>query len=505
MLTQEGMIMGTPDYIAPEQLENSHSVDIRADIFSLGCSFYYLLTGNVPFPGRSSLEKLDRLRWGRPRPLERLRRDVPPDVAAIVKKLMAKEPEERYQTPAEVAAALAVANFSPSAASLATAALPILESDSKHGPGGVRAIGADPNTPVPVAPKERDFLGEFQRLQSTLEKLLESNSLKEAQNVVGAMLILKPKDSVALSAKAFIEEQLNPAVVGECGRFDGHGHWVWSVAFFPDGSRVVAGAGDKKIYVWNLQTGKKLFSFTAHHDAVKSVAVSADGRRILSGGKDKTLRLWDAQAGQKIRSFHRHTDAVESVAYSSNGRHLLSGSRDRSVRLWDVDGERLRHFQGHKGDVKCVAFSADGKWALSGSWDHTVRIWDVETGQELRCLPCHMNLLACVALSPDKRHLLAAGSDNHIYHWNLQSGGEAQRWQGHSNLVTGVAFSPDGKRAISGSYDQSVRLWEVETGRQLRQFDGHTNWVTSVAYSPDGRLALSGSTDRSMRIWRLPA
>jgi WD40 repeat protein len=521
LLTQEGMIMGTPDYIAPEQLEDSHGVDVRADLFSLGCSFYFLLTGNVPFPGRSSLEKLDRLRWGRPRPLERLRRDVPPDVAAIVRKLMAKDPKERFQTPAELVAALACANLNPSSDVVAAPAGSTPPIYGRSRPGHPA-----PKTPLPT----RNFKEEFKNLQSSLEKLLESNSFKEAQNIVGAMLVLKPNDSVALTAQAFIEEQLNPGVVGECGRFDAHAHWIWSVAFFPDSGRreprarsepgalatgsantgapvkAVAGGGDKKIYIWDLHTGKKLRSFVAHHDAVKCVAVSPDGNRLLSGGKDNTVRLWDAQVGQKIRSYHRHTDVVESVAFSPDGRRLLSGSRDKSVRLWDADsGQKLRHFRGHAGDVKAVAFSADGRWAVSGSWDHTVRLWDADTGLELRCLTSHMNLVSCVALSNDKRHLLAGGSDNFIYHWNLEKDTEPVRWQGHTNLVTGLAFSPDGKRALSASYDQSIRLWDVAAGKEIRRFDGHTNWVTSIAYSPDGRFALTGSSDKTMRLWRLPA
>jgi tRNA A-37 threonylcarbamoyl transferase component Bud32 len=109
-MTQEGAIMGTPDYIAPEQAMGSHDVDIRADVYSLGCTFYQLLTGQVPFPGGTLMQKLDGHRFHEPKPVEELRPDVPPAAAAVVRKLMAKKPEERYQTPAEVAAALAGAN-----------------------------------------------------------------------------------------------------------------------------------------------------------------------------------------------------------------------------------------------------------------------------------------------------------------------------------------------------------------------------------------------------------
>ena len=69
-LTQGGSVIGTADYIAPEQLEDPHGADIRADLYSLGCTFYFLLTGQVPFPGGSLISKLDKQRWHDPTPLE---------------------------------------------------------------------------------------------------------------------------------------------------------------------------------------------------------------------------------------------------------------------------------------------------------------------------------------------------------------------------------------------------------------------------------------------------
>jgi serine/threonine protein kinase len=112
-MTQEGMVVGTPDYIAPEQALESHTVDIRGDLYSLGCTFYYLLTGKVPFPGGTLLQKLNKHQNQEAPAVQSMRPDVPPGVAAIVRKLMAKKPEDRYQTPAELATALALI-FSPS-------------------------------------------------------------------------------------------------------------------------------------------------------------------------------------------------------------------------------------------------------------------------------------------------------------------------------------------------------------------------------------------------------
>lgn len=106
ILTRENTVMGTPDFLSPEQARNLHNTDIRSDIYSLGCTFYFLLTGQVPFPGGQTLEKLIRHSSEQPAPVSRFRADVPPLVLEVLSKMMAKRPIERYQLPAEVAAAL---------------------------------------------------------------------------------------------------------------------------------------------------------------------------------------------------------------------------------------------------------------------------------------------------------------------------------------------------------------------------------------------------------------
>ncbi|MFN4258035.1 MAG: protein kinase domain-containing protein [Gemmataceae bacterium] len=114
LMTQEGTIMGTPDYIAPEQARQSDSVDIRADLYSLGCTFYYLLTGRVPFTGTLT-EKLLKHQLDDPEPITNFRSGVPAGVSAVVQKLMAKKPEDRFQTPAELVAHLSKGLDGPSA------------------------------------------------------------------------------------------------------------------------------------------------------------------------------------------------------------------------------------------------------------------------------------------------------------------------------------------------------------------------------------------------------
>jgi serine/threonine-protein kinase len=122
-LTQLQTMLGTPDYMAPEQASAPSAADIRADLYSLGCTFYWLLTARVPFAGETRMDKVLKHYQEEPTPVEEVRRrvlaaerasfpgygpdspvedEVPPAVAAVVRKLMAKRPEDRYQTPIEL-------------------------------------------------------------------------------------------------------------------------------------------------------------------------------------------------------------------------------------------------------------------------------------------------------------------------------------------------------------------------------------------------------------------
>lgn len=100
-------VLGTADYLAPEQALDSHSVDIRADIYGLGATFYFMLTGKTPFGEGTVAQKLIWHQTRQPKAISELRPDVPPGIVAVINKMMAKDPAQRYQVPAGVAEALA--------------------------------------------------------------------------------------------------------------------------------------------------------------------------------------------------------------------------------------------------------------------------------------------------------------------------------------------------------------------------------------------------------------
>ncbi|MBI2808467.1 MAG: serine/threonine protein kinase [Planctomycetes bacterium] len=135
-------VVGTADYLSPEQARDARAADIRSDIYSLGCTLYYLLTGQPPFPDGTLVQKLMQHQSAQPRPIAEFRADVPASVAAAVERMMAKHPDDRFQTPASVA--LAFLSFVRQSPSLAGKATPRL---TMHGV----PIPSRDDTPLPSA------------------------------------------------------------------------------------------------------------------------------------------------------------------------------------------------------------------------------------------------------------------------------------------------------------------------------------------------------------------
>ncbi len=557
--TSTGIMLGTADYIAPEQADDPHTADTRAAIYALGCTLYFLLTGQPPFPEGTLMQKLMAHGKRSFRPLTDFRSDVPPALVEVLDRMTAKEPARRYPTPGEAARALAPFAVLAADPAASTEVAPASSRPPRRRfriavavalalfliGGGLLGVVA-----YRVATDRGEFVVEADNEE--VEVLLAKHGLTVKDRKTGREYHLKPgrqdldsgdytievaempeglqfstkQFTIARGSKERVKVSLKPPAkaekVGEVRRWEAHAanEGVWGVAFSPDGRRAISCGDDGIVAFWDVSMGKEVWScqlkpepaLRGNFFRLRAVTFSPDGRHALVAAYDHTVRLLNTATGREIRRFEGHRALVHSVAFSSDGRLALSASgtwdqqteQDASIRLWEVaTGKELRRFDGHVDGTVNAVFSPDNRQVLSAGGDKLLRLWDATTGKELRQFEGHTAGVHSVAFSPDGSRILSGGWDKTVRLWDAESGKELRCFTGHTHVIGKVVFSSDGRRALSAG-DVTVRLWDVATGKELHRCIGHTREVTTASLSPDGRHALSGSTDGTVRLWRLP-
>ncbi|CUA76106.1 WD repeat-containing protein on Y chromosome [Rhizoctonia solani] len=285
---------------------------------------------------------------------------------------------------------------------------------------------------------------------------------------------------------------------------------VFSIAYSPDGTRVVAGCNDHTVRIMNAHDGTPLLDpLQGHTGPVRSVAFSPDGKLIASGSYDHTVRVWNAYTGAPTTGpLQAHENGVASISFSPNGMQIVSGSRDHTICIWDTYNDALLHgpFAKHESNVNSVAFSPNGALIASASDDNTIQLWNTLDGTPATSpLEGHTDWVRSVAFTPDGNRLVSGSYDKTIRVWNTSDGSLATSpFQGHTKEVTSVAVSPDGTKVAYGSRDCTVQVWNIDDGSLVAgPFVGHTNGMYSVAFSPDGTRVISGSYDHTIRVWNM--
>jgi WD40 repeat protein len=317
-----------------------------------------------------------------------------------------------------------------------------------------------------------------------------------------------------------------------------HGGWVTSVAFTPDGKRLVSSGTsqpprgmqsfrDEKVEVkqWDAASGQLLpFLFkgrseaadasTVFGDAVERITLNRDGTRMAASCRDRAIRVWDNTTGTLLTLQGPAKHTASGINFSPDGRRLVSrhlpesGSASElgvySLRLWDLATRKAVVTLDQVRGARTPIFSPDGKLlATALRTTNVARVWDAATGNvAYECRYVGGGIISGLVFNPEGNWLAAFG-DNGIQMWDAATHQPVAPFRTDGNVGSCAAFSPDGTRLAVGSFEGAVEVWDTRAGQRTHTLKGHSGMVRTLAFDPDGKWLATGGSDGTLRVWDL--
>jgi WD40 repeat protein/serine/threonine protein kinase len=487
--TMPGSALGTPSYMSPEQADGDSSrLGPRSDVYGLGATLFYLLTGKAPHKGGDLREVLQAAREGGFPTPRRLTPSLDRALEAICLKAMAREPEGRYTSAQALADDVERWLADEPVSALPESPGRRLARWGRRNRALIRS-GAAALVVLTLVSASAALMINAARWREHVQFLEASRQKTLAESL--------SEDLMRDSARVLLDDGLALCRAGDVDK--GLIQMARGLAKAPEGSEVA-----RLIRLNVAGWSRSLFplrAHLAHADRVRA-AISPDGTRIATASDDGTARIWDAD-GRPLTPPMRHEGEVNWVAFSPDGRRIVTASDDGTARVWEVADGRLLFAIPHaeEGGVNLAAFSPDGAVVATGGTDGTARIWDAADGRPLAPPMRHDQTVTFLAFSPDSSRLATASEDHTARVWDARTGEPRTPPLAHGGEVRFVTFNSPGSLIATAADDATARLWDAADGTPLGTGLPHRAKVNAVAFNPDGSRLLTACEDGTAQLW----
>lgn len=550
-LTGSGQILGTIDYMAPEQAHDTHTVDVRADIYSLGATLYRLLAGQSPFSShvtKSTLQRLQTLTTEDPPPITEMRENLPDGLVGLLERMLSRNPDDRPQQPADVAHALD--EFTADADLLALLARTAADR------AALRASCGTGISELPFSSASAESL------------LVSTDSLLTADARTADVRASNADQSTTKSHSELTGTSLHPSVARRSAAIAvvcllaAGALFAWR-PWETDHSEArpvnLGDAGDPAkpvVQSTNAATRTGTIGVTANttglpsdpdRPAVSSPQISEDVVRLASDWFVEDLEftpdghlvstgwdmsVWDVEQAAQI-AFFKHPlnfrdkqgGGVNRCAVSPDGTRLATAAWRRvdqvCIDIFELPGHELLRTFGesepdrHTNIIASIDFSPDGSQLITASWDGTVRLWDAETGEHRGTFQVpdtpnqfKFTFVRFIGVGAQIFAASSIGARPSLHVWDVELSSRRDVMLPRESFITDV--SRDGRRAVCVTYHRNedrreINVIDVESGQiapSSRPVDGP---LRGMKLSPGGRHALIMDDSGQIEFWNLDA